>query len=111
MEKLISDLKNFENKVKWRWILGKSRIQQYMIQFVSTRSPTQPVDPALGAWLSRFRVHVVDAVKRVRSRHIRDRSFSNVYPVVRVARSLLQSMKLVGVPNDKEPGFTVLTNG
>ena len=68
--------------------------------------PNQPLHPAFRAWLAALRGALTHAAKQPCADATRRRL--RCIPLVRTALDMLKRSGLVPVPNDKEPGFTLL---
>jgi len=103
---ILEDVLNFENKCKWRWVHRHSHGSKpsIWIRSRSTAPCKQLVDPALIAWLHRFRSTIIKAARRARATSTR----SNISAIDRLGMLLLRRSGAKAVPTDKDGGFALL---
>lgn len=107
---LVPYLQQFKNKLRWRHVLGGAVPDRpndvVRLRHKSTRPCNKVVLPGVSAFISRCRARVLEAALAAGRRTVCTR-VSNMPFVVKYGLKLIEELKLVAVPNDKEPGFTV----
>ena len=102
----------FENKFKWR-LHFRACAYQRPSMLVKPAGHITPsclvlVDPALTRWLGECRCRVIVACKKAFSKARNAPVHCNVHAVAPWARRLMDRFGLALLPNDKDPGFSLM---
>ena len=103
---------SFENKIKWRWHFRACNDPRPTLVVKPPGQATASfpfiVDPALTRWLGECRGRVMAACKEAFSKARNAPVHCNVHAVVPWARRLMDRFGLALLPNDKDPGFSLM---
>ena len=112
LDEVRKSMVSFENKVKWRWHFRASNEPRPLLVVKPPGQVTASfpflVDPALTRWLSECRGRVMAACKKAFSQARNAPVHCNVHAVVPWARRLMDRLGLALLPNDKDPGFSLM---
>ena len=110
LDAFLSDLQ--QNERRWGWHFAKLKPSPglwFKIPRAQVTAAPPPDAPELRAWLASLRRNLTVAARHAIMKH--SSQVRSSIPLVKYALQLLRTARLVPVPNDKEPGFTLLSRG
>ena len=110
-EILSRDLKNFRNRVAWKWHFRKDAtpLPSIYVECKNHVVPyTEKLPKTLNSWIDGLRHEVMTKAEEMRTLG-KHRWRSNMIPIIKYGIKLFKQYKIVAVKNDKDPGFTLMT--
>ena len=109
VQKVEQEIRQFNDRVKWRWFFRHSQSSKPEITFKSHTRCREVVDGGLQCWLDRLqRCLVEDAKRAIKHAKWTKRKWSNVTPLIRWGLKLLRSSDWKTLPTDKTGAFVLV---